>query len=275
MTVPSTQSGLKNIAARGDEDLLHGFGQVELWGRLGWQEVKRRYRRTALGPFWTAISLFVFVMALGSVGAGLLSRDMHDYLPFLVAGMVVWIMLSTIITEACTLFVSGAALVRQTRFNYSILAYALVWRNLIVFLHNMIVWAVIYLIFAPDLINWKIVLAIPGLAFVFVNGVWISLLLGMLCLRFRDVQQLVTSLVQIALFVTPIFWPPDKLDGMRRIIFVGLNPIYHHITIIRDPLMGQLPALNSYIAVILITVGGWTLTYFLFNKFRKRIPYWS
>jgi ABC-type polysaccharide/polyol phosphate export permease len=160
-------------------------------------------------------------------------------------------------------------------FEYSILVYSLLWRNFIIFSHNLIVYFLIFLILAPDKLGFANLLAIPGLIVLAVNCTWLSLLLGMAALRFRDLQQLVMSIVQVSMFVTPLFWPPEGLEGLRRIFFVGLNPLYHLLTIVRDPLLGgKLPPASSWIAVALITVVGWALTYALFDKFRKRIPYW-
>src|SRR5580704_4016959 len=134
--VPKTSNaGLRSLAVTAWQDIIGGLWKTELWGRLGWLDVKRRYRRTLLGPFWTSISLCMYVMGVGLVGAGLWHQNITDYLPFLVSGMVAWLLVSTIINEACTLLVSGHALFRNVTFEYSILAYALVWRNLITFLH--------------------------------------------------------------------------------------------------------------------------------------------
>ncbi len=275
MTVSSVPSSrLRPLSMSAAEDIIQGLRKWDLWGRLGWLEIKRRYRRTIIGPFWTSLSLLIFVVVLGSVGSGLLSKEIAEYLPFLVAGMVVWVLLSTILIESCSVLIGGAGLLRQKRFEYSTLAYALVWRNLIVFCHNMIVYFVIFGFYAPQLFSLKNFLAIPGLFLLLLNGIWLAILLGLVTLRFRDVQQLVQSIVQISMFVTPIFWPPETMSGVRRIIFVGLNPLYHLVSIVRDPLLGKDPRLNSYIAVLIVTLLGWTLTYVCFQKFRKRIPYW-
>jgi ABC-type polysaccharide/polyol phosphate export permease len=162
------------------------------------------------------------------------------------------------------------------RFNYSILAYALVWRNFIVFAHNLLVFVAIALAFAPHVFTPTTLLVLPGLMIVLVNSMWISIVLGMLCLRFRDVQQLISSLIQISMFVTPIFWPPESLQGgAARIVFIDLNPLYHLIDIVRSPLLGRAPAAESYIAMAVLTVAGWWMTYLLFSYFRKRIAYWS
>ena len=276
MTIQSVPGvALRSLVTSAGQDLADGFRQWRLWGRLGWLEVRRRYSRTVIGPFWSAISLGMFVLALGSVGTGLWSKSASDYLPFLAAGMVVWVMIASIVTESCTLFVAGTNLFRQMRFNYSVMAYALVWRNFIVFAHNFLVFVVISLLFAPYLITPATLLILPGLMIVLVNSVWVSIVLGMLCLRFRDVQQLITSLIQISMFVTPIFWPPENLQGAARFVFVDFNPLYHLIDIVRSPLLGRLPAAESYIAMVALTVVGWWLTYLLFSYFRKRIAYWS
>jgi ABC-type polysaccharide/polyol phosphate export permease len=257
------------------EDLIGGLLQWDLWGRMGWLEIKRRYRRTVIGPFWSVISLTVVVLVIGALGTGLLNQSSGEYLPFLAAGMVVWVLLSVMITESCLLFVSGANLFRQMRMNYSILAFTLVYRNFIVFLHHLLVYFGFLLVFAPQKFSFVSLLAIPGLALVLANGVWMALLLGMICLRFRDVQQLVNTFIQIGLFVTPIFWPPDALRGIERVIYVDLNPLYHLISIVRMPLLGQVPSWNIIGTVLLITIVGYTVTYLIFRRFRQRIVYWS
>jgi ABC-2 type transport system permease protein/lipopolysaccharide transport system permease protein len=66
------------------------------------------------------------VMAFGFVGGGLLNKNVYDYLPFLGAGMMVWMMISAILNESCLLFVSNENLFRQIQLNYSTLAYTLV-----------------------------------------------------------------------------------------------------------------------------------------------------
>jgi ABC-type polysaccharide/polyol phosphate export permease len=220
------------------------------------------------------LTLLIFVVVMGSVGSGLLSRNSAEYLPFLVAGLVVWTMLSNIITESGGVFTSGAGLIRQMSFEYSVLAYALVWRNFITFLHNMVVYLLIMLVYMPQALTWRLVFVLPSLFLLMVNGVWISIVLGTLTARFRDMQQIVQSIVQVAMFVTPLFWSPDNLSGPRRIIFVGLNPLYHLLSIVRDPLLDRPPSLNSWIAVLIITVIGWSLALVVYGKFRKRIAYW-
>lgn len=266
---------LRPLVTSASEDIFRGLAQWHVYGRLGWLEMKRRYRRTVLGPLWSTVSLALTVSALGVIGVQMWNQPAATYVPFLAAGLIVWVMIQNIVNESTGLFISNQSLFRQMRMDYSVLAYSLVWRNLIAALHNLAVFLAASAIFTPQNLSWRLLLVAPGLVLIGVNAVWIALLLGMACLRFRDLQQLTSNVAQIAIFVTPIFWPPEVLRATRRVVFVTLNPLYHMIEVVRVPLINRVPSTSNYVAALVITVVGWTVTYILFARFRKRIAYWS
>jgi ABC-type polysaccharide/polyol phosphate export permease len=228
-----------------------------------------------IGPFWSSISLAIYVIAIGMLGAGLWNQSVDEYLPFLVSGMLAWMPVSTIVIESCGVFVSGSDLFGKFSFDYSLLAYALVWRNFITFLHNLIVYFFIVLFLAPQLMTPNFILVIPGIFLLLVGGVSVALLCGMLCLRFRDVAQVIASIMQILLLITPIFWPSSSLAGTSRFIFVELNPCYRIIDVVRRPLLGNGPTLTSYATVLGMVILAWILAYVAFRRFRHRIAYWA
>ena len=57
-----------------------------------------------------------------------------------------------------------------------------------------------------------VLVAVPGVVLVLLNGVWIALLAGLFCLRFRDVQPIIQTAIQIWMLITPIFWIPDPAE---------------------------------------------------------------
>jgi ABC-type polysaccharide/polyol phosphate export permease len=116
-------------------------------------------------------------------------------------------------------------------------------------------------------------LVIPGIILLAVNGVWISLLLGLATARFRDIQQLIMSILQVSMFVTPIFWTPDQLHGRARIL-VDYNLLYQYIEIVRGPMMGVSPDVWSWFMVGIATALGWLSVFCLYAHFRRRIPFW-
>jgi ABC-type polysaccharide/polyol phosphate export permease len=147
-----------------------------------------------------------------------------------------------------------------------------VWRNLIVFLHHLVIYVVV-MFYAGIAVTPNTLLVLPGLFLVLINGIWVSTLLGLMCSRFRDIQQIVGSVLQISMFVTPIFWVPEQLGG-RFIKFVDFNPLYHYVDIVRSPLLGRAPSMWSWEIVVAGTLIGWALTLILFSRFRRRLPYW-
>ena len=253
-------------------DVIAGLSSYRMWGRMGWAETRRRYRRTVFGPFWSSISLAIFVVAMGVVWSTVWHLDPKTYLPFLNSGMLAWVLLTSFTNEGCTVFTTADSLIKQLPVNFTMLICSLIWRNLLVFFHNLLVYIPVYL-YAGLPLSANSFLVIPGLLLLCINGIWISMVLGLICVRYRDVQQVVGSIIQVSVFITPIFWSPEQLKG-RASFVVDYNLLYHYIAIVREPLLGHAPSLWTWSYVLLATVFGWTLAIFLLARFRRRIAYW-
>jgi ABC-type polysaccharide/polyol phosphate export permease len=186
--------------------------------------------------------------------------------------MLCWVLFSTICSESCGGVIASEPLIKQLRISYTLLGCSIVWRNVIVFLHNISIY-VLVCIYAGVHVTWATFLVVPGLLLLCINGVWIAVLLGAVCARYRDVQQVVTNLLQISLFLTPIFWSTDQLKGHASVL-AALNPLYHLIAVARDPLLGKPPELLHWIVAIGIAIVGWIVTLVAMTKFRHRIVYW-
>ncbi|MDR4493601.1 MAG: ABC transporter permease [Nitrospirales bacterium] len=253
-------------------DMIEGTLSWRMWGRLGWLDIKRRYRRTMIGPFWTTLSLGIFILTLGIMWAHLWKQDPKMYLPFLCSGFLVWVMVSTTLIEGCAVFFSAEGLIKQLRFPYSMLVWSVVWRNVIVFFHNLIIFLLVGL-YAGVPVNAATLLVFPGLVLLILNSLWMVVVLGLVCSRFRDIQQVMSSILQLAMFVTPIFWTADQL-GKRFISFIEYNFLFHVVDIVRSPLLGKSPALWSWLYVGGVTLVGWIVAVVIFSRFRRRISYW-
>jgi len=253
-------------------DILSGALDWPMWARLGTQEVRRRYRRTLFGPFWSTLSLGIFIFTLGIVWSQLWKQDPRAYLPFLCSGMLAWVLVSAIITEGCSAFTGSAAIITQLRFPYTILSCSVVWRNILTLFHNVIIYfAVVFYAGVP--VTLSSLLVFPALVLIFINGVWVVTLLALLCSRYRDIQQVITSILQVSMFITPIFWAPEQL-GDRFARFVDFNILYHYVDILRSPMLGREPSAWSWVVTIAGTIVGWMVTIAMFSRFRRRIAYW-
>ena len=242
-----------------------------LWVRLGWQDVLLRYRRSLLGPFWLTLSMGVMIATLGSIYGNILRLPMVEYLPFLATGLIVWGLISSLVSEGCQTFIESDWLIRQIDLPLAMFPLRVVWRNLIVFMHNVAIYLLL-LVILPIHIRWNALSSILGLLVLLANGLWCGMLLGMISARFRDLPQIVSSLMQIAFFATPIIWSAEVLSGNTAL--VSGNPFFHLIEIVRAPLIGRPIAVRSWIAVAGISVVGWAVTLVVFRQFHRRISYW-
>jgi ABC-2 type transport system permease protein/lipopolysaccharide transport system permease protein len=253
-------------------DLCEGFQRNWMWIALAFQDIKMRYRGSILGPFWLTISTLVMIAAIGSIYPRILNIPASDYLPYLATGLVVWSLLSSLIVEGCNTFVSVQDVVRQVRLPFSLHAFRSVFRNLIVFAHSFVVIPVVIFIFSVP-VGWSILMVVPALAIVVVNGIWVGILLGMVSARFRDIPPIVGSFVTVAFFATPVFWQPNTL-GVERWV-VDFNPLFAALDVIRSPLLGVSPSPYSWPVLLITTLIGSAFSFLFFARWRARISYWA
>jgi ABC-type polysaccharide/polyol phosphate export permease len=238
---------------------------------LAWQDIRLRYRGSMLGPFWLTMSTIVMVCAMGFLYAKLFHVEASSYLPFLAAGLVVWQFVASLITEGCGTFTAVQSVIQQVPLPFSVHAYRLVCRNLLVLAHNVVIIPIVLWFFGivPD---WGVLWIVPALIVLCANGVWISILFGMLSARFRDVPPIVGSFVQVVFFVTPVFWKPDALGVWKPL--GELNPLFAAIDVIRAPLLGIPLAPYTWVVLLPVTAIGSLATFAIFARFRSRIAFW-
>lgn len=254
-------------------DIYSGLVQNwRIWLHMSLTELKRRYRRTIIGPFWTTLSLAIFISCMGLLLSSLWKQNMQDFLPFFCSGFICWTLIATIIIESCLTFVNAAGLIKQVNLPYSTYVFHLVSRNVFIFFHHLPIFIIVIWYFKVP-INLNQLLAIPALLMLAFTGCWVAILLGLVCARFRDIQQVVASVLQLSMFVTPIFWKPEHM-GRKGFLLADSNPLYHYVNILRSPLIGELPTMKNWLVVCAITAIGWALVAWLFSKKYKQLVFW-
>ena len=259
------------------DDLRRGWRQRELWGHLGWQDIRQRYRRSVLGPFWITISMAITAVALGVLYAGLFGNPIQRQLPYILVGFIVWAFIGSCVNDGAMVFISSEGLIKHLPAPISVHVYRLIWRQILFFGHNMIVYAVMLLVF-PQPLTLASLAAIPAFALLVLNGFWAVLLIGIISTRFRDLPPVTQSLVQLMFFLTPIVWIYDDLRNnpavASRARLAELNPFLHFLETIRQPLLGEPIVWRHWLIVAAITVVGWSLTLVVMRNYRSRVSYW-
>jgi len=257
----------------GLRDLKAGILRYELVTILGWNDVKQRYKRSTIGPFWLTISMGVMIGVIGFVFGQVYKTSLSEYLPFLTIGMIFWTLIVTTINEGCLSFTSSDLIIKQLPIPLFVHVLRVLWRNFIIFGHNIIILIGI-LIYSQRSIGWELLLVIPGLILLIMNLMWINLLLAIVCTRYRDLPQIVGSIMQVLFYLTPIMWMPQFLDSTYALSILEYNPLYHLFEIVREPLLGKYPSYISWLISACFCITGWVIGIFFYIHYRLRITYW-
>lgn len=264
---------MSKFFGEGWEDIRKATLNIGLPLYLAKADIRQRYRRSSLGPFWITISTGVMIACIGIIFGSLFKSPMSEFLPFLAAGLVIWSLISTTITDATTVFVAAEPIIKQLPIPLCTHVYRMIFRNLYIFFHNIIIFPIV-LLFVQRPINAELLWFIPGLLLLTLNLGWISIILGIVCSRFRDLTQIVISVLQIFFYVTPIIWMPNLLPARTSVMMLDPNPFYHLLAIIRRPLLGQAPTLLNWSFCLLMALIGWLLAIKFFDRYRSRVAYW-
>jgi len=275
VTITETGAQSKTLG-KAWSDLRAGFMRRELWLHLGWQDIKQRYRRSILGPIWITIATGTTAVAMGALYSKLFHLQLAEHLPYVTLGLIIWNLINASILEGAEVFVANEGLIKQLPAPLSVHVYRLVWRQMILFGHNIVIYVIIAIIY-PKPWSWADLAVIPALALIVLNCIWVSVVFGILGTRYRDISPLLFSIVQLLFFMTPIIWNENTLrvqGAGRWAKIVELNPLLHYLDIVRAPLLGANQELRHWVVVLVLTVIGWVLATFALRQYRSRVAYW-
>ena len=239
--------------ARTIRDVIKSLGLWHIWVRLGLQDVRLKFRRSAVGVGWIFVNLAVLVSSIGFIYANLLGQDTREFIPYLTIGMILWTYLTSSIVEGGNAFVHSEGYIRQI----SLPIYVYVLRYFVSISTTTVIAMLAYVVVA---IVYRVPLgagtlyAIPGLILVMAASLLFITIFAHLNARFRDAAHLAAVGMQVLFYVTPVIFPARLLRQRPDLAYVvDLNPLYHLIEVVRRPLLGNAPAeFYNYVATLLV-----------------------
>jgi lipopolysaccharide transport system permease protein len=262
---------MRSLIKNGFIEIYNALSAHEQWLYMAVQDIKLRYRRSMIGPWWVTISTGVMVMMLGFLWSHIFGSNLENYLPFFAVGFVLWGWMSGQLLDAAGGLFQFGGVIKQMRLPFPIFTLRLNVRQLIILAHNTIIIAAVLLLIGHGL-SWINLIAIPSLILIQLNLTLLSIVVTIFCTRYQDMTQVVNVGTQIIFFFTPILWQVETLKN--RTYLAEMNPIYHWIEIIRAPLLGHLPSLSNYLwSLASLVVLSVLATYYL-GRYRSRIAYW-
>ncbi len=260
-----------NALSEAMRDLWDGAMLAPLWLRLGYEQTLARFHRSILGPFWLSANLLAIAFALSFVFSGLLGTSYRSTFPLIISGILAWSLIGTLLIDSANLFLVNSGVMQSHRLPISFSVFLHMQKGLVNFgaqiLAYFLVLGLLRMLSVP---SWTLM---PGLAICLINTYFMSFILAIPSTRFRDVGFMLGFVMQIAFFVTPVFWSPSQMSPSRRFI-VDFNPLAHELELIRQPLLGHAPDPSHWawgLGTMLCLFSG---SVFVLAAYRKRIIFW-
>jgi ABC-type polysaccharide/polyol phosphate export permease len=251
-------------------DIVSGLRQWRLWSLLALEDFKATYKRTLIGPLWVAASFAAFVGVKIFIFGSLNQLGGGEYFSgYVTLGFMMWTYLANAVNSGVNAFTSSRNWILGVSMPYSVFIFQKIALSLLN-LAFVVVAAALILTMFMSISAKAYLLALSGIAVTVISLFWVQLLLAVLGVFFRDIIQLVSTIMRIMFFLTPIIWMPAAIGA--RANFVQWNPFTHYLAIVRAPILdGELPLISLY---IVFGIGGLAaiLAIFAFGFARKYIP---
>ena len=242
------------------------------------RELKARYRGSVLGFFWSFINplllLMVYTFVFTVVLPGGWEEELGPRALFLFCGLLPWTWFSSSLVESSNVLISGGNLIKKVMFPAEILPIVSVLANLVHFLLGLII-LVIFLIYYHRPLQFSELAWFPVVVLVqLLLTVGLALILSALTVHFRDIKDILSNVLALWFFATPIIYPMKQLSDLGTPrwakTLIDLNPFTHLAVSYQEILFyeGPFGHWKWLLALGVASIGLFLFGYFLFDRLR-------
>src|SRR4030088_3047735 len=235
---------------RAVRDLRDVVARSMIWSSLASADIRSKYRLSTFGSLWITLTTGSLALAIGLFYGQFFGQDIHSYLPYFTASYITWTFIASVLGEASVTLVGAGNLIKSSQMPIVFHVLRMLHRNLIVVLHNVIVLAAIW-----PFVQWSLypsaALSLVGLVLLYLFLVGASVIISIICVRYRDIPPLIQVLIQFLFFLTPIIWYPEQIKSGTQLL--QLNPLSYLLWIVRDPVLGRPVEIQTWIIAICLS----------------------
>lgn len=254
------------------EELVQLFRYRDLALQLVLRNIKARYKRSMLGVLWTMLNPFLMMLVLTLVFSGLFGLRLPNYPVYLLAGLLLWNFFAQATIAATNEIIWGASLVKRIYVPRTIFAVTTVGTGLINLILALVPLLLIMLVLRVPVGPALLSLPLPILLTV-MFALGIGLFVSSLAVYFADIVEIYQIVLTAWMYLTPIIYPIDIIPRQYHWFF-NLNPMYHLVTLFREPIChNTLAPLNTVGIAALIAVAALVVGWWFFTRSADEIAY--
>ncbi len=228
---------------------------LELIRELTLREIKARYKQSVLGYVWVILNPFFQMLVMSFVFSKILRFPSLGvpYAIFLYAGLLPWNLFANSLISSTNALVSNASLLTKIYFPREIFIISTNLAKTVDFFLASTVF-VLFMIFYQLPLTWNILWFVPIFMIQQLFTYGLSLILASLNLFYRDIQYVLTLIVMVWMYLTPVIYPTEIFPEQYKWIF-QLNPMAVIINAYRQTILGGgMPNLTSLALGLLVSL---------------------
>ncbi|UTA49538.1 ABC transporter permease [Simiduia sp. 21SJ11W-1] len=250
-------------------DIGDGLRRKDVWVELAKEDIGDQHKKTLLGPLWLLVNYllfactFIYVFKMGG--------DIEGYTVHVAVGLLIWLYMSEVISQGVVLFGKEQSFIKGTRLPLTVYVLRLTTQSVIRAVYAFV--GCIALLFVGGFAfteTWYI--SILGLILIIVSTPAVVYFFAFVGAFFPDVQFLVSNIMRIGMFLTPVFWVYDNAGGIRYLLY-SWNPFTYYIELVRAPLMSASPDWLVLTKCIGMSVVFWLVAFLLLGTLKKRVAF--
>jgi lipopolysaccharide transport system permease protein len=258
------------------DELALLYRHRQLIAALTARDLKARYRGSILGFFWSLANplllLGVYTLVFTIIWP---QQVVQPYSLFLFAGILPWTFFAAAVLESTSSISANAGLIKKVMFPAEALPIVVVLSHLVHFALAIPILLAAILVFAAMgkfTISATMLLApvLMLLQTMFVAG--IAMTVSSASVLFRDLRDIVSNLMQLGFFVTPIIYLIDKVESRPLRALLRINPMTPFVVAYQDIFFfGRLPNLSDSVLIVSYAFGSLLLGFFVFDRLRDTL----
>jgi len=256
------------------QGFLDLFKNRAIIGRMAYKEVTDHYAGSALGLVWAIlqplflIALYTFIFTFVFKVRITTTDSPFRYAFYAMAGLIPWISMSASLSKSVLAISSKASLVKQAIFPTETLPVSAIVANFTPLFVGLIIYLIMMLIWSPQQFSYWILLLPLVILIHFIFTLGVGYFLAIAGAYFRDLTEIVTLLLTVGMFVTPILY----IEGMvpkPLVILMNFNLLAHLIYMYRDILyFGQINHPWSFVIFSSFAIFIFILGHYSFRKIK-------
>lgn len=238
---------------------------IDLLRHLVWRDFSLRYKRSVLGIMWSLLLPLAQLLVLVFLFQVVVPLNIDAYPAFIFCALLPWAWFSGCLSSACYLFIGNRDLVRHPNFAPTTLMIVNTLSNMIAYVMALPILGLVLAVYGrpltPLLLLLPVLLLIQGCLIV-----GLSMIIATLNVFYRDVQHIVTVVLMLLFYLTPVFYRPQSVAEKYQILY-ELNPIAVLIQSYRAIFFyGSYPGWGSLMLACAMSVAVYGLGRFVYSR---------